>query len=88
MLSIQLRIAAEDPGFLERYAPFARQTGPQARPFRHCLVEGRHAWQLPQLSLGRETKRETQPLDQLEQGQIGIGDGAAYQMIRSRRVRR
>jgi hypothetical protein len=50
-------------------------------------MQGRHARQPRQLSRGRERKRESQPLDQLEQGQIGIGDGAANQMIRTRRVR-
>ena len=87
MLAIQLRIAAEDAGLLERYAPFARQIGLQSRPYRHCVVQGRHARQLRQLSLGRERKRETQSLNQLEQGQIGIGDGASNQMIRSARIR-
>ena len=87
VLTIQLRIAAEYPGLLERYAPFARQIDLQARPIRHRLVQDRHARQLRQLSLGRERKREPQSLDQLEQRQIGIGDGAANQVIRARRVR-
>ena len=81
-LTIQLWIAAEDPGLLERYAPFARQIDLQARSFRHGLVQGHQMRQLRQLSLARERKREMQSLDQLEQGQIGIGDGAANQMIR------
>ncbi len=79
--------SGENPGLLERYAPFARHIGLQAWPFRHCLVQSRHARQFRQLSLGRERKRETQSLDQLEQGQIGIGDDAANQMICTRRVR-
>lgn len=87
VLTIQLRIASEYPGLLERNAAFACQIGLQARPIRHRLVQEHHARQLRQLSLGRARKREPQSLDQLEQRQIGIGDGIANQVIRFRRVR-
>ena len=87
VLTIQLRIPAEDPGLLERYTPFARQIGLQSEPFRHCFVQRRHARQLRQLSLGRDRKREAQSLDLLEQGQISIGDRDTNQLIRARRVR-
>ena len=76
MLTIQLRIAAEDPCLLERHAPLARQIDLQARSLRHRFVQGHHPRQLRQLSLARERKCEAQSLNQLEQGQVGIGGRA------------
>ena len=76
-ISVQLGITTKDPGLAEWYTPFARQVGFQAWPFRNRLVQSHHARKLRQFPLGSKRKRETQPLDQLKQREIGIGDGVA-----------
>ena len=76
----------EEAVFVEGEAARALHIGGDARPLGDAVVERGDAWAFAELALGRLGEGIAEPLDDLEERQVGIGQPAADQVAVAFRV--
>src|SRR5215207_8125709 len=85
-LAVELGVPSKDAVLVEGDAALAREISGDARTLRHRIVQGDHGGAIRRRALRGDGERVSKPLDDLKQGQIGIGELRADEVAGTSRI--